>query len=154
MVTKGSLGLSQIRRCGTHENHYYCGGTDCAHNDLPFENATAITSAEALLAAGSGNYYLSDNITLSKTESWTPANGTVLCLNGKTIRANGAGAAITVAQGEARFTDVPTSAYYAKAVAWAQKQDITDGVSQFRFAPEHDCTRAQIVTFLYRAFAE
>lgn len=84
---------------GTHENHYYCGGADCAHNDLPFENATAITSAEALLAAGSGNYYLSDNITLSKTESWTPANDTVLCLNGKTIRANGAGAAITVAQG-------------------------------------------------------
>ena len=104
--------------------------------------------------AKAGMLILSDNITLSKTESWTPANGTVLCLNGKTIRANGAGAAITVAQGKARFTDVPTSAYYAKAVAWAQKQDITDGVSQFRFAPEHDCTRAQIVTFLYRAFAE
>ena len=54
----------------------------------------------------------------------------------------------------ADFEDVAETAYYAKAVAWAQKQDITDGVSQFRFAPEHDCTRAQIVTFLYRAFAE
>mgnify|MGYP004571662249 CR=1 FL=1 len=54
----------------------------------------------------------------------------------------------------ADFEDVAENAYYAKAVAWAQKQDITDGVSQSRFAPEHDCTRAQIVAFLYRAFAE
>ena len=54
----------------------------------------------------------------------------------------------------ANFADVPASAYYAKAVAWAQRHGITDGVSQFRFAPEHDCTRAQIVAFLYRAFAE
>ncbi len=52
------------------------------------------------------------------------------------------------------FDDVAETAYYAKAVAWAQKQDITAGVSATRFAPEHDCTRAQIVTFLYRAFAE
>ena len=56
--------------------------------------------------------------------------------------------------GAADFTDVAETAYYAKAVAWAQKQDITAGVSATRFAPEHDCTRAQIVTFLYRAFAE
>ena len=54
----------------------------------------------------------------------------------------------------ADFEDVAETAYYAKAVAWAQKQDITAGVSQSRFAPEHDCTRAQIVAFLYRAFAE
>ena len=54
----------------------------------------------------------------------------------------------------ADFEDVAENAYYAKAVAWAQKQNITDGVSATRFAPEHDCTRAQIVTFLYRAFAE
>ena len=56
--------------------------------------------------------------------------------------------------GAADFTDVAETAYYAKAVAWAQKQDITDGVSATRFAPQKDCTRAQIVTFLYRAFAE
>ena len=54
----------------------------------------------------------------------------------------------------ADFEDVAENAYYAKAVAWAQKNDITDGVSTTRFAPNHDCTRAQIVTFLYRAFAE
>ena len=84
---------------GTHADHYYCGGAACTHSDPRFENAQPIATAQELLAAGSGNYYLSDNIVLSRTESWTPANNTVLCLNGKTIRANGAGAAITVAQG-------------------------------------------------------
>ena len=54
----------------------------------------------------------------------------------------------------ADFEDVAETAYYAGAVAWAQKHGITDGVSQSRFAPDHDCTRAQIVAFLYRVFAE
>ena len=54
----------------------------------------------------------------------------------------------------ADFEDVAETAYYAGAVAWAQKHGITDGVSATRFAPDHDCTRAQIVAFLYRVFAE
>ena len=54
----------------------------------------------------------------------------------------------------AEFDDVAENAYYAAAVAWAQRQSITDGVSATRFAPDAPCTRAQIVTFLYRAFAE
>ncbi len=54
----------------------------------------------------------------------------------------------------ADFEDVAETAYYAGAVAWAQKHSITDGVSATRFAPDHDCTRAQIVAFLYRVFAE
>ena len=54
----------------------------------------------------------------------------------------------------ADFEDVAETAYYAGAVAWAQRHGITDGVSQSRFAPDHDCTRAQIVAFLYRVFAE
>jgi hypothetical protein len=48
------------------------------------------------------------------------------------------------------FSDVGTNAYYAKAVAWAVEQGITDGVGGNKFAPDADCTRAQIVTFLYR----
>ena len=48
------------------------------------------------------------------------------------------------------FSDVGTDAYYAKAVAWAVEQGITDGVGGDKFAPDADCTRAQIVTFLYR----
>ncbi len=49
------------------------------------------------------------------------------------------------------FTDVETDAYYAKAVQWAVQQKITTGTSETTFSPMSDCTRGQIVTFLYRA---
>ena len=49
------------------------------------------------------------------------------------------------------FTDVEADAYYAKAVQWAVQQKITDGTSFTTFSPLDTCTRAQIVTFLYRA---
>ena len=49
------------------------------------------------------------------------------------------------------FTDVEADAYYAKAVQWAVQQKITTGTSETTFSPISDCTRGQIVTFLYRA---
>ena len=49
------------------------------------------------------------------------------------------------------FTDVPASAYYAKAVAWAVENGITNGMTVTMFAPDATCTRGQSVTFLYRA---
>ena len=49
------------------------------------------------------------------------------------------------------FTDVPADAYYAKAVAWAVENGVAKGVSETAFAPDASCTRAQIVTFLWRA---
>ena len=49
------------------------------------------------------------------------------------------------------FADVPASAYYADAVAWAVEQGITSGTSATTFSPDMSCTRAQIVTFLWRA---
>lgn len=49
------------------------------------------------------------------------------------------------------FTDVEVDAYYAKAVQWAVQQKITTGTSETTFSPMSDCTRGQIVTFLYRA---
>ena len=49
------------------------------------------------------------------------------------------------------FADVPADAYYAKAVAWAVKNGVAKGVSETAFAPDTGCTRAQIVTFLWRA---
>ena len=49
------------------------------------------------------------------------------------------------------FTDVPADAYYAKAVAWAVENGVAKGVSETAFAPDAGCTRAQIVTFLWRA---
>ena len=56
------------------------------------------------------------------------------------------------AEGTADFLDVIETAYYAKAVAWASENSVTSGVGGKRFAPDQTCTRAQIVTFLYRAY--
>ena len=52
------------------------------------------------------------------------------------------------------FTDVPANADYAQAVAWAVEQGITSGTGNGQFSPASTCTRGQIVTFLYRAFAK
>ena len=49
------------------------------------------------------------------------------------------------------FTDVPADAYYSKAVAWAVENGITGGTGDGKFSPDATCTRAQAVTFLYRA---
>lgn len=53
----------------------------------------------------------------------------------------------------ANFTDVPSGADYAQAVAWAVSREITGGTGNGKFSPEQACTRGQIMTFLYRAFA-
>lgn len=52
---------------------------------------------------------------------------------------------------ESAFEDVGADAYYARAVAWAAQNGVTNGISQALFGTGSDCTRAQIVTFLYRA---
>ena len=55
------------------------------------------------------------------------------------------------AEGTSAFADVAAGVYYAPAVAWAVEKGVTSGMSATTFAPNSDCTRAQIVTFLYRA---
>ena len=55
------------------------------------------------------------------------------------------------ASGNSAFTDVASDAYYAAAVIWAEKNDITGGIGGGLFGSNNDCTRGQIVTFLYRA---
>lgn len=50
------------------------------------------------------------------------------------------------------FADVKSDAYYADAVLWAVKENITKGTTSTTFSPNAGCTRAQIVTFLYRAY--
>ena len=61
-------------------------------------------------------------------------------------RANGSKAASAAAS----FTDVASDAYYAPAVAWAAEQNVTGGVGNGLFSPDTTCTRAQIVSMLYR----
>ena len=62
-------------------------------------------------------------------------------------RASGAPAV----SGNAAFSDVATNAYYAAAVKWAEKNGITGGIGGGLFGSNNNCTRAQIVTFLYRS---
>ena len=56
-----------------------------------------------------------------------------------------------VKNAEMVFTDVSGSAYYYDAVLWAVEADITSGTSAVTFSPDQVCTRAQIVTFIYRS---
>lgn len=56
--------------------------------------------------------------------------------------------------GTSNFTDVSANADYAQAVAWAVEQGITSGTGNGQFSPASTCTRGQIVSFLYRAFAK
>ena len=52
------------------------------------------------------------------------------------------------------FVDVPTNAFYADAVGWAVSGKVTDGTSNTTFSPDDNCTRGQIVTFLFRAYSK
>ena len=59
----------------------------------------------------------------------------------------------TTTSGTNPFVDVADSAYYADAVKWAVAEGVTAGTSATTFSPDASCTRGQIVTFLYRAYA-
>ena len=76
--------------------HFLCGGDTCTevgnHTDAETD-FTAWTSVDTL-PDKAGNYYLKDNVTLTST--WEPVDGTVLCLNGKTVQAGGDFDAITI----------------------------------------------------------
>ena len=56
------------------------------------------------------------------------------------------------ASGSTNFTDVKSDAFYADAINWAVANNVTNGTSNTTFSPNADCTRAEIVTFLYRAY--
>ena len=68
--------------------------------------------------------------------------------------ASSAGEGVTEGDGEGEFVDVSQNAYYYDAVRWAAQAGVTTGKTDKLFAPDDSCTRAQIVTFLYRAMAE
>lgn len=56
----------------------------------------------------------------------------------------------TAVNGQSVFTDVTSDMYCSDAVKWASENGITSGKTAIKFAPDDDCTRSQIVTFLYR----
>ena len=79
----------------------------------------------------------------------TTVNGKETSVKGYLINSDGAdNAAVTACD----FTDVAKSAFYEEAVNWAVVNNVTSGVSATSFAPAGNCTRGQMVTFLWRAF--
>ena len=84
-------------------------------------------------------WYYNENLT-QKVEDDVVVDTTTVILYAKWVRVS-----------ELPFTDVAVTDYYYDAVLWAAENDITGGVDDTHFAPNAPCTRAQIVTFLWRA---
>ena len=88
----------------THTNHPICGDVSCNKTEHELSDGkswTAINDANGLTSiASAGYYYLNQNVTLTDSENtWEPASGVVLCLNGKSITVNGAFDAIKIPSG-------------------------------------------------------
>ena len=102
-----------------------------------------------------GSYYakavawaVENGITTGTTEGTFSPDATCTRAQAVTFLARAQNAKAT---GKTAFSDVPADSYFADAVAWAQANGVTTGTSETTFSPDNDCTRAQIVTFLYRA---
>ena len=83
------------------------------------------------------------DITFGPDETCTRAHGVTFL--SRAAKAN-------TASGNSNFADVDANAYYASAIKWAVDNGITNGISSSLFGPDSSCTRAQIVTFLYRMY--
>lgn len=83
----------------------------------------------------------------------TVFNGNTLCTRSMAVLYIWRAAGFPAAEKTSSFTDVAATTLYAPAVDWAVEVGVTSGTSATTFSPDTTCTRAQIVTFLYRAFA-
>ena len=144
-------------------------GDDRFGPSLPCTRAQIVTflwraagSPEPMGASGLAD--VSESAWYAKAVAWALENGVTLgtseatfspddvCTRAQSVtvldRALGA-----LANGGAEFSDVAAGSYYADAVAWAAENGVTTGIGDGLFGPENDCTRAQIVTFLFRAYS-
>lgn len=103
------------------------------------------------------------NAYYAKAVAWAVENGITNGMTATTFAPNATctrGQSVTflhralkgTASGSANFTDVKSDAFYADAINWAVANNVTNGTSNTMFSPNADCTRAEIVTFLYRAY--
>ena len=90
-----------------------------------------------------------NGITTGTTTSTFSPDATCTRAQSVTFLYRALGTAPTTVNG---FTDVTADAFYADAVAWAVESGVTNGTTDSTFSPNNSCTRAQIVTFLYRAY--
>ena len=91
-----------------------------------------------------------NGITNGTTDTTFGPDETCTRAHGVTFLSRTAGT--NTASGNSNFADVDANAYYASAVKWAVDNGITNGISSSLFGPDSSCTRAQIVTFLYRMY--
>ena len=91
-----------------------------------------------------------NGITNGTTDTTFGPDETCTRAHGVTFLSRAAGT--NTASGNSNFADVDVNAYYASAVKWAVDNGITNGISSSLFGPDSSCTRAQIVTFLYRMY--
>lgn len=81
-------------------------------------------------------------------------NGNTPCTRSMAVLYIWRSAGFPAAEQPSNFADVAATTLYAPAVDWAVEKGVTSGTSNTTFSPETTCTRGQIVTFLYRAFAK
>ena len=93
-----------------------------------------------------------NSITNGTTDTTFGPDETCTRAHGVTFLYRAAGT--NTASGNSNFADVDVNAYYASAVKWATDNSITNGMSDDRFGPDETCTRAQIVTFLWRLYQD
>lgn len=133
--TRGQIVTFLWRAAGSPAPKSMSSFTDVAE-DAYYAKAVA-WAVENGITGGTGNGKFSPDATCTRAQAVTFL-----------YRASGSPAV----SGSAAFSDVATDAYYASAVKWAEKNGITGGIGNGLFGSGDNCTRAQIVTFLYRAF--
>ena len=119
----------------------------------------AATGTNSFSDVASGEYYynavlwaVEKGITNGTSATTFSPNATVN--RGQTVTFLYRYAESPAATGTSSFTDVAADAFYADAVKWAVAEEITNGTSSTTFSPASNCTRGQIVTFMYRQMAE
>lgn len=115
-------------------------------------------TAAGMTDVAAGSYYekavawaIENGITTGTTDGLFAPDATCTRAQGMTFLFRASKAS---ADGAPAFSDVVADAYYAEAVKWATDNGITNGTTSSTFSPGSGCTRAQIVTFLWRLYAE
>ncbi len=132
--TRGQIVTFLWRAAGSPVVNYAMNMTDVAE-DAYYGEAVRWALSEGI-TTGTGDGKFSPDATCNRAQSVTFL-----------FRAIG-----KIVDSKAEFSDVLTDSYYANAVAWAVENGITNGIGDGMFGPDNSCTRAQIVTFLFRAY--
>lgn len=140
--------------CGTvivpNEQHTFVNGLCKVCNAPDIENPSKFSDVKV------GAYYfdavkwaVDENVTTGMTENEFQPDGT--CTRAQVVTFLWREAGKPTSNAKVTFTDVSKDAYYYEAVQWAVENKITNGISETTFDPDGACTRAQVVTFLWRA---